>query len=148
MMKFIGPLYHLLQHLTHHCLWLDTLDFWPQCINPLCLESSLVKVTLWLMVSQSVSGLVSSAIWGSWPDISSCLTVTVLSAWGALSDERMGHVCQGHSCSRKSVVGMFNIFTFYTLSKVYIQHILGLCRSRLSTVDHALSSVAPSTTAV
>jgi hypothetical protein len=35
-------------------------------------------------VSQSV--LVSSPIWGSWPDIYYCLTVTVLLLWGALGD--------------------------------------------------------------
>jgi hypothetical protein len=43
-------------------------------------------------VSQSVnqSVLVSSPIWGPWPDIYYCLTVTVLLLWGSLSDERMG----------------------------------------------------------
>jgi hypothetical protein len=45
--------------------------------------SGKVKVTLRRTVSQSV--LVSSPIWGSWPDISSCLTFTVLSMCGALS---------------------------------------------------------------
>jgi hypothetical protein len=33
---------------------------------------------------------VSSPIWGSWPDIYCCLTVTVLFLWGTLSDERTG----------------------------------------------------------
>jgi hypothetical protein len=33
---------------------------------------------------------VSSPIWGSWPDIYYCLTVTFLSMWGALFDERTG----------------------------------------------------------
>jgi hypothetical protein len=33
---------------------------------------------------------VSSPIWGSWPDIYYCLTVTVLFFWGALSEERTG----------------------------------------------------------
>jgi hypothetical protein len=32
----------------------------------------------------------SSPIWGSWPDIYYCLTVTVLFLWVALSDERTG----------------------------------------------------------
>jgi hypothetical protein len=50
--------------------------------------SSKVDVTLRLTVSQSV--LVSSTIWGLWPDIYYCLTVTVLSLCGALSDERTG----------------------------------------------------------
>jgi hypothetical protein len=31
---------------------------------------------------------------------------------------------------------------------MYIQHIQGLCQSRLSSVDHALSLGAPATTAV
>jgi hypothetical protein len=39
-------------------------------------------------VDQSV--LVSSPIWGSWPDINFCLTFTVLSMSGALSDKRSG----------------------------------------------------------
>jgi hypothetical protein len=34
--------------------------------------------------------LVSSPIWGSWPDINYCLTVTVLSISSAPSDERSG----------------------------------------------------------
>jgi hypothetical protein len=34
--------------------------------------------------------LVSSPIWGSWPDIYCCVTVTVLLLWDALSKERTG----------------------------------------------------------
>jgi hypothetical protein len=45
-----------------------------------------LRLTVGQSVSQSV--LVSSPIWGSWPDIYYCLTVTVLSLWGTLSDER------------------------------------------------------------
>jgi hypothetical protein len=44
----------------------------------------------WRSVSQSVSLLVPSPIWGSWPDIYNFLTVMVLCFCGALSDERMG----------------------------------------------------------
>jgi hypothetical protein len=40
----------------------------------------------WRSVNQLV--LVSSPIWGSWPDIYYCLTVTGLFLWCALSDER------------------------------------------------------------
>jgi hypothetical protein len=40
----------------------------------------------WRSVSRSV--LVSSPIWGSWPDINYVLKVTVLSIGGAFSDER------------------------------------------------------------
>jgi hypothetical protein len=52
-------------------------------------RKSEVKVTLRLTVSQSVSQsvLVSSPVWGSWPDIYYFLTATVLFLWGALSDE-------------------------------------------------------------
>jgi hypothetical protein len=42
----------------------------------------------WQSVNQQV--LVSSPIWGSWPDIYYPSTVTVLFFWGALSDERTG----------------------------------------------------------
>jgi hypothetical protein len=42
----------------------------------------------WRSVSRSV--LVSSPIWGSWPDINYIEKVTVLSTAGALSDERSG----------------------------------------------------------
>jgi hypothetical protein len=34
--------------------------------------------------------LVSSPVWGSWPDVNYCLTITVLSISGAPSDERSG----------------------------------------------------------
>jgi hypothetical protein len=36
------------------------------------------------------SVLVSSPIWGSWPDVNYCLTVTILSISGAPSDDRSG----------------------------------------------------------
>jgi hypothetical protein len=39
-------------------------------------------------VGQSI--MVSSPIWGSWPDINYCVTVTVLSISGAPSDDRSG----------------------------------------------------------
>jgi hypothetical protein len=49
----------------------------------------------WRSVSLPV--LVSSPGWGSWPDVSTCLKVTVLSMWGALSDERSGLSFVSHS---------------------------------------------------
>jgi hypothetical protein len=73
-----------------------------------------VKVTLRLTASQSVSQsvMVWSHIWGSWPGISYCLTVTVLSLWGALSDERTGpSFVRVIVCSNKSLAIMQNIFT-------------------------------------
>jgi hypothetical protein len=59
------------------------------------------KSTLRLTVIQSVS-LVSSPIWGSWPDIYYSLTVTVLFLWGALSDDRtvLSFICSAGSCQR------------------------------------------------
>jgi hypothetical protein len=63
------------------------------------------KVTLRLTVSQSA--LVSSPIWVSWPVICYCLTVTVLSLWGAISDERTGlSFVRVTVCSNKSFVTM------------------------------------------
>jgi hypothetical protein len=64
--------------------------------------------------------------------------------WGALSDERTGlSFARVTISSNKYVVSMYNLhFT------CYIQHIQGLCQSRLSTADYALSLVAPATTAV
>jgi hypothetical protein len=38
MIKFIWPVYNLLQHFTNHYLWLDTLGFWPDYTNPLLLQ--------------------------------------------------------------------------------------------------------------
>jgi hypothetical protein len=46
----------------------------------------------WRSVSQSVSQcvLISSPFGFSWPNVCCCLMVTVVSLWGALSDERLG----------------------------------------------------------
>jgi hypothetical protein len=51
------------------------------------LPSLFLKITLLPTVSRSVR-LGVEPIWGSWPDINYCLTVTVLSTSGAPSDER------------------------------------------------------------
>jgi hypothetical protein len=65
----------------------------------------------WRSVSHSV--LVSSPIWGSHPDISSCLKITVFSFWGAFSDEKTGlSFVRVTVSSNKSVVSMYNVFTF------------------------------------
>jgi hypothetical protein len=65
----------------------------------------------WRPVSLSV--LVSSSVWGSWPDIFSCLKVTVLFMWGILSDERM---CPSFVrvifSNIKSIVNMYNYLYF------------------------------------
>jgi hypothetical protein len=50
---------------------------------------------------------VSQSVWGSGPDIYYCLTVTVLSLWGTLSDERAGlSYVRVIVCTNKSLVIM------------------------------------------
>jgi hypothetical protein len=72
--------------------------------------------------------MVSSPIWGSWPDINCCLTFTVLSMSGAPSDERSG-------LSFVLVIDLsVNIYRFAynaNVSDIYIyaQYIQGLCQS-------------------
>jgi hypothetical protein len=63
--------------------------------------------------------LVSSSIWGSWPDIYYYLTVTVLFLWDTLSDERTGlsfvyaaGPCQHKSFSGPSPLGLTTIFYY------------------------------------
>jgi hypothetical protein len=71
-----------------------------------------------------------------------CQTVSSLLMWGALSDERT---------AQSAVISLLSICTIYILHVtkcMYIQHIQDLCQSKLSTADHALSLVAPATTAV
>jgi hypothetical protein len=66
--------------------------------------------------------------------------------WGVLSDERTGL-----SFARVAAVITLVICTVYILYLIkcmYLQYIQGLCQSRFSTADHALSLVAPATTAV
>jgi hypothetical protein len=46
-----------------------------------------VKVTLRLAVTVCLD---VGPLWFSWPDVSYCLTVTVVSLWSVLSDERSG----------------------------------------------------------
>jgi hypothetical protein len=75
---------------------------WPRLhMGSLLCESQSHMATDGQSVSQSV--LVSSPIWGSWPDIYYCLTGIVLLSWGALSGKRTGLsfvrviVCSGES---------------------------------------------------
>jgi hypothetical protein len=79
-------------------------------------------------------------IWGLRPDLYYCQTVAVLLMWGALSDERTGlSFAWVTVSSNKSVVSMYIL---HVIKCMYIQHIQGVCQSRLSTADHALSLVA------
>jgi hypothetical protein len=77
-------------------------------------------------------------IWGLRPDLYYCLTVAGLLMWCSLSlslsDERTGlSFARVTVSSNKSVVSMHNL---YVIKCMYIQ---GLCQSRLSTADPALS---------
>jgi hypothetical protein len=83
---------------------------------------------------QSVSQSLSQSwcwvlIWSSWPGISFCLTVTVLSMWGALSDERMG---LSFVSNNMSVVRIYNIFTFYMLYMLLTVCIYNICKATVS----------------
>jgi hypothetical protein len=83
----------------------------------------------WRSVSQWV--LVSSPIWGSWPDINYYrLTVTVLLLWGALSDERtsMSFVYAAGPCQ----CSLFDSFSLFVTSYDFQVHGGGI-RPRLHT---------------
>jgi hypothetical protein len=56
---------------------------------------------------------------------------------GVLSDETTG------LCLSECTIYILQVIKF-----MYIQHTQGLCQFRLSRADHALSLVAPATTAV
>jgi hypothetical protein len=73
----------------------------------------------WLSVCLSV--LVSSPVLGSWPDISYCLTVTVLSFGGALSEERtsLSFVSQSAVLGQLSVCTIFTFYMCHMLLKSY-----------------------------
>jgi hypothetical protein len=69
--------------------WLST-DNWtePNCDWTINSKSKSKSHYDWRSVNPQV--LVSSPIWGSWPDIYYSSTLTVLFFWGVLSDERTG----------------------------------------------------------
>jgi hypothetical protein len=96
-----------------------------------------VKVTLRLTVSQSV--LVSSPVWCSWRDIS------VLSMWGALSDERTGLSFVRVIVSSKSIVSIYTYlhFIWYQLFICTI-YTRPLSVQAVSTADYALFLTKPS----
>jgi hypothetical protein len=91
--------------------------------------------------SASLFVLVSSPVRGSWPDISYCLTVSVLS-WGGrpLWREDGSVLCQ----SLSEVVSQLSIYINIYILHVshgdsrYIQYIQSLCQSGPSTADYAL----------
>jgi hypothetical protein len=75
----------------------------------------------WRSVSQSVSEsvLVSSPVWGSWPEICYCLTVTVLSLGGRpLWREDGSVVCQSVS-SITSIVIVYSYIHFICFTWLY-----------------------------
>jgi hypothetical protein len=68
--------------------------------------------------------------------------------WVALSDERTGLSFAESLSVVVSVLSVCTIYILHVIKCMYIQHTQGLCQSRLNTVDHVLSLVAPATTAV
>jgi hypothetical protein len=104
-----------------------------------------VRVTfrLRLTVSQSVSQsvLVSRPVWGSWPDINYCLTLTVLSLGGRpLWREDRSVVCQSVS-SIRSIVSMYN---FYILHASHvIEYICNIYDTRPLSVRAQCSRLCP-----
>jgi hypothetical protein len=56
-------------------------------------------------------------------------------------------VCQTSSAVL-SLLSVCTICILQVIKCMYIQHIQGLCQFSISTADHALSLVAPATTAV
>jgi hypothetical protein len=61
-----------------------------------------------------------------------------------------GQVCRLPE-SQSAVIRLLSVCTICILQVIkcmYVQHIQGLCQSRLSTADHALSLLAPAITAV
>jgi hypothetical protein len=85
--------------------------------------------------------LVSSPMWGSWPNIYYCLAVMVLSLWGALSDERMGlSFVRVIICSNKSLVVLWKYFQFCTL--YIIINVYKIC-TRFLSVQAQYSRLCP-----
>jgi hypothetical protein len=86
-------------------------------------------------------------IWGLRPDLYYC---QLQACWhGALSLTR-GRVYRLLE-SRSAVISLLSLWIVYILHVIkcmHIQHMQGLCQFGLSTADHALSLVAPATTAV
>jgi hypothetical protein len=94
MIEFIGPWRNWLQQFINHYLTHSHLLPTGHSTETILISNWTelncqfkVKVTLRLTVSQEV--LVSSPIWGSWPDISYFWQLRSF-LWGALSDERKG----------------------------------------------------------
>jgi hypothetical protein len=86
-------------------------------------------------------------IWVLRPDLYYCRTVAGFLLWGALSDERTG-LSFARVTAVISQLSVSTICILHFIKCMCIQHIKGLCQFRLSTADHALSLVAPATTAV
>jgi hypothetical protein len=94
-------------------------------------------------ISQSVSRyvLMSSPFWFSWPDVCYCLTVTAVSLWGALSEERSGLPIASQSLQYLVICQYMHKYLHFrclTYIFVYIHYIQGLCQSWLSTAMYAL----------
>jgi hypothetical protein len=126
------------------------------CINPRILDLGTqvkvkVKVTLQLMISQSVCLSWCRAPSGDHDQIFLLVwKLTVLSVWGAFSDDRTSLSFVKVSVSSISQLSICAfIYILLLTSCLYIQYsVQGLCHSRLSTADYALFLVASITTVV
>jgi hypothetical protein len=122
-----------------------------------CLERRLsdkvkieVEIMLRSIVSQPVCLGIKHTSW-AWDQIFISVRQLQTFRYGTLS------LTRGRDCrlpkSQSAVTSLLSVCTIHNLHVIkctYIQHtpIQGLCQSRLSTADHALSLVAPTTTAV
>jgi hypothetical protein len=97
-----------------------------------------VKVTLRLTVGQSVCLGVEPRL-GLMTRYLFLLKVSVLSVWGALSDERMAlSFVRVIVCSIKSIASMYNYLHFTCYEHFYIQYIQGLYQSSRLTYSLVL----------
>jgi hypothetical protein len=71
--------------------------------------------------------------------------ITVLSIWGALSDDRSGLSLVSQSFVVQSLVRIYIQYIYKSYKILNIQYV---CQSRLSTADYALFLVAFATMAV
>jgi hypothetical protein len=107
---------------AHRAIWIKCHDFERQMNS----SNHSVALSHWLLKSESESYVTTDGqsaslswneapIWGLWPNLSYCLTVTSFLMWGALSDERTGlSFARVTISSSKSVVSMYNLhFTCY-----------------------------------
>jgi hypothetical protein len=79
---------------------------------------------------------VSMSWWFSWPDVCYCLTFTVMSLWGTLSDKRSGM----SFATQSSVCPKFEVTLWLTVC-LGIEHSCGTCDQILFPVGMLLSEI-------